>query len=134
MTNALNISIVEGRVVRLPKLRQTTAGTSVCTLDIAVNEYSSYNGKKISSTTFLSTTVWGKAAQYCAQYLEVGQRVRIKGRIQQSVWSDANGMKHSKIGISAVNVDFLEKSRKSQQKPTSEIRYEKAEQTESVPF
>ncbi|MBP5706969.1 MAG: single-stranded DNA-binding protein [Spirochaetales bacterium] len=130
MTNTLNLSIIEGRLVRAPELRTTTSGTQLTTLSIAVNEYSKSRGTSQTYTTFLSCTVWGKLAEHCVKYLIKGQSVRIKGKLHQSSWIDGNGEKHSKLEIKAMNVEFLAKPKKAETVRTAEMQ----NHTESVPF
>ena len=97
MTNALNLSIIEGRLVRVPELRRTSGGKAITSLTIAVNEFYKSEGKTQSQATFLTCTVWDKAAERCTQYLIKGQLVRIKGKLHQSIWIDNNGEKHSNL-------------------------------------
>ncbi|MBR6060800.1 MAG: single-stranded DNA-binding protein [Spirochaetales bacterium] len=127
MTNALNLSIIEGRLVRVPELRRTSGGKAITSLTIAVNEFYKSEGKTQSQATFLTCTVWDKAAERCTQYLIKGQLVRIKGKLHQSIWIDNNGEKHSKLEIIANNVDFLDKPKKNAGK-TADNQYE------AVPF
>ena len=128
MTNALNLSIIEGRLVRAPELRTTTNGKAITSLTIAVNEIRKVEGKAQSQATFLSCTVWDKVAQRCAQYLVKGQLVRIKGRLHQSTWIDNNGEKHSRLEITATNVEFLDKPKKHSESTETITQYE------AVPF
>ena len=130
MTNALNLSIIEGRLVKAPELRTTTTGKAITSLTIAVNEIRKIEGKTQSQATFLSCTVWDKTAERCAQYLVKGQLVRIKGKLHQSIWIDSNGTKHSRLEIIAVNVDFLDRPKKYKD-PTNNSS---AVYTEAVPF
>ena len=128
MTNALNLSIIEGRLVRAPELRHTSGGKAIASLTIAVNEVYKSEGKFQSQATFLTCIVWDKVAQRCAQYLVKGQLVRIKGRLHQSTWIDNNEEKHSRLEITANNVEFLDKPKKHSE-PT-----ETGTQYEAVPF
>ena len=128
MTNALNLSIIEGRLVRLPELRNTANGKPIATLTIAVNEFRKSGGKTQSQATFLTCTVWDKVAQRCAEYLVKGQLVRIKGKLHQSVWIDNNGEKHSRLQITANNVEFLDKPKKYNGQTAAGVQYE------AVPF
>ena len=130
MTNALNLSIIEGRLVRVPELRRTTGGKAIATLTIAVNEVDKSEGKFQSQATFLNCTVWDKVAEHCAQYLVKGQLIRIKGKLHQSIWIDSNGTKHSRLEIIAVNVDFLDKPKKY----IDQTNNSSAVYTEAVPF
>ena len=115
MTNALNKSfnktIIEGRVVRIPELRQTTSGISYCKLIVAVNELYYVAGHSQKNTSYIMVAVWNKTAEACCKYLIKGQKVRVIGRLRQSVWTNNNGLKRSQTEIVCETVEFLDKPR-----------------------
>ena len=83
--NALNKTIIEGRVVRVPELHKTKLGISYCKLIVAVNELYYTAGHSQQSTSYISVAVWNKTASACCTYLTKGQKVRIIGKLRQSV-------------------------------------------------
>ena len=113
MTNALNKSfnktIIEGRVVRIPELRQTTSGISYCKLIVAVNELYYVAGHSQKNTSYIMVAVWNKTAEACCKYLVKGQKVRVIGRLRQSVWTNNSGLKKSKLEITCETVEFLDR-------------------------
>ncbi len=107
MANALNRSLVEGRLTRDPSLFYTKNGTSICKFDIAVNYNFKLKGEKASEVSFITINTWNKTADACAQYLKKGSKVRVKGRLKQDTWLKQNGEKTTKIHIEAASIEFL---------------------------
>lgn len=114
MTNALNLTLVEGRLTRDPSLFYTKSGISVCKFDIAVNYNFKIKGEKTSEVSFISITTWNKIADVCAQYLKKGSKIRARGRLKQDTWLKQNGEKVTKIHIEASTIDFLGSSKKKE--------------------
>lgn len=108
----MNTVAIIGRLTREPELRHTQGGTSVCEFSVAVDRAGDKQDDDTYGPGFFDVTVWGNAAETCAQYLEKGQKVGVKGRLQHHRWEATDGSKRSKIGIVAdsFGVDFLEKA------------------------
>ena len=127
MTNALNKSfnksIIEGRVVRVPELKQTKTGIPFCKLIVAVNEFYYAAGHSQKNTSYIMVAVWNKTAAACCTYLTKGQKVRIIGKLRQSVWTNNNGMKRSQIEITCETVEFLDRPHAKQtvKKPAAAV-------------
>ena len=114
MTNALNLTIIEGRVVRTPDLLYTKNGHAMCKFDLAINEtYKSDNEFK-TLTSFISISMWDKMAESFSKYLDKGKAVRVIGGIKQNNWEDQNNKRHSDLYINATNIEFLDWSTSSQ--------------------
>lgn len=108
MTNALNITIIEGRVVRIPDLLYTKSGHAMCKFDLAVNEnYKTDDGYK-TITSFVTINLWDKPAENLAKYLDKGKAIRVTGSLKQNNWEDKNGIRHNDLYINATNIDFLD--------------------------
>ncbi len=125
MTNALNKTIIEGRVVRVPQLKQTGNGIAYCHLTLAVNETYYIANQTKRTVSFITVALWNKTAAACCTYLQKGQWVRVEGKLRQSVWSDESGLKHSKIAINCDSIEFLlrdqKKSLSTQAKDLGEV-------------
>jgi single-strand DNA-binding protein len=133
MTNALNKTIIEGRVVRVPQLKQTGNGIAYCYLTLAVNETYCIAGQTKKTVSFITVALWNKTAVACNTYLQKGQWVRVEGKLRQSIWADNNGMRHSKVAVNCDSIEFLLRDQKKSLKTeTKDIK--EAEQTESVQF
>jgi single-strand DNA-binding protein len=107
-----SVSLI-GRLTRDPELRHTQSGTSVCEFSIAVDRAGDKEDDGSYGPGFFDVTVWEKAAETCAQYLEKGQQVGVTGRLTFHRWEATDGTKRSKVGIDAgraFGVDFLAKA------------------------
>ena len=117
--NALNKSIIEGRVVRIPELKQTQSGIPYCKLIVAVNELYYVAGHSQQNTSYIMVSVWNKTAQACCTYLVKGQRVRVIGKLRQSVWTNNNGLKRSQIEITCESIEFLNRPHTTKKQKTA---------------
>jgi single-strand DNA-binding protein len=101
-----HVSLV-GNLTRDPELRQTTNGTSVCQLGVAVgHSYKDASGQWQEQPSFFDVVVWGKQGEACAQYLTKGRQVVIDGRLQQRSWEAQDGTRRSKVEVVADQVVF----------------------------
>lgn len=115
MVNALNLSLIEGRLTKDPQLFWTKNGYPVCRFDLAVN-FSQKNDSKIyKEVSFITVNTWNKVAEVCSQYLKKGSMVRIKGRIKQDSWTGSDGKKRNRVYIEANSVDFLANPKKQKE-------------------
>ena len=125
-----NKVIIAGRVTRDIELRQTTSGTAVTDISLAVNKTFMKDGEKKEETVFVECTLWGRTAEVAHQYSGKGQPLHIEGRLAQDVWEDKEtGAKRSKLKVVGENIQLLgnkgESSSKNQnngehQKPSTE--------------
>jgi single-strand DNA-binding protein len=98
-----------GNLTRQPELRKTKNGAAVTDLGIALNRvWTGENGQRQEETTFVDVTVWGRAAENAAQYLQKGRSVLVEGRLQMESWQDKqSGQERSKLRVVADTVQFL---------------------------
>ena len=104
-----------GNLTRQPELRKTKNGSAVTDLGIALNRvWTGENGQRQEETTFVDVTVWGRAAENAAQYLQKGRSVLVEGRLQMETWQDKqSGQERSKLRVVADTVQFLGNSHDS---------------------
>jgi single-strand DNA-binding protein len=102
----LNRVFLAGNLVRDPDLRYVPSGQAICTLRLAINNSYRRNGELKRDTTFIDVSVWGKAAERCAEFLKKGRGVLVEGRLAQDEW-EVEGQKRSKIKVVAFRVHFL---------------------------
>ena len=104
-----------GNLTRQPELRKTKNGSAVTDLGIALNRvWTGENGQRQEETTYVDVTVWGRAAENAAQYLQKGRSVLIEGRLQMETWQDKqSGQDRSKLRVVADTVQFLGSSHES---------------------
>jgi single-strand DNA-binding protein len=75
-----NSATLLGNCVSKPELRHVPSGTAVCSITIAINhKYRDDAGNTKEDTAFVDVTLWGKLAQVCAQYVQIGDPVFYSG-------------------------------------------------------
>jgi single-strand DNA-binding protein len=104
-----NSVVIVGNAVRDPELRNTSSGTALCNITIAINhKYTTDSGEKREDSTFVDVTLWGRLAEIAGQYLHKGEPVFIQGRLQTETWDDKQtGAKRSKLKVVAENLQLL---------------------------
>ena len=71
---SLNKVFLIGRLGRDPEMRYTASGQAVATLSVATDEsYKAQDGQKVEKTEWHRVIVWGKQAEFCANYLSKGR-------------------------------------------------------------
>lgn len=96
----MNIVAVIGNVASEPELRHTDAGRAVCTFRIAVSRPGG------NEADFFTIVAWERQAEVCAEYLTVGRRVAIEGRMHHSTWQDGDA-RRGKVEVVAHRVQLL---------------------------
>jgi single-strand DNA-binding protein len=103
----MNVVALVGNLATDPELRQTAAGRAVCSFRVAVSRP---GGKEAD---FFSVVTWERQAEVCKQYLAVGRRVAIDGRLHHSTW-EVEGERRSKVEVIAHRVEMLGKPRRDE--------------------
>lgn len=116
----MNQAIIIGRLVREPELKFIpSSGMAVCKMTIAVDrdmakdkkEQAKQQGKPTAD--FIPITVFGKSAENCANYLDKGSQVAVKGRINTGSYTKDDGTKVYTTDVLADHVEFLTKKETS---------------------
>jgi single-strand DNA-binding protein len=107
---SMNHVFLMGNLTRDPQSRQTTSGTAVTDLGLAVSEsYKNKEGTQVESVCFVDVVTWGRQAETCTQYLKKGSPVLVEGRLQLDQWQTESGEKRSKLRVRALRVQFMGK-------------------------
>ncbi len=61
-----------------------------------------------NTADFINVTLWGKTAEFAANYLGKGKMVGVQGRIQTGNYDDKDGKKVYTTEIMANNIEILE--------------------------
>ena len=86
---SVNKVILVGHVGADPEPRYTSSGTAVVNLRMATNEvWRDSEGKDQDQTEWHRVVLWGKQAEFAANYIKKGQLVYIEGRLQTRTWVD----------------------------------------------
>ncbi len=100
-----NRVILMGRLVADPELRQTQSGISMCRLRIAVDRGYAKQGEERQSD-FFNVVCWRQQAEFVSRYFSKGRMIHVEGRLQNSDYTDQNGVKHYSMDIVADSVTF----------------------------
>ncbi|MDD3392023.1 MAG: single-stranded DNA-binding protein [Bacilli bacterium] len=102
----LNQTIIVGRLVKSPELRETDKGHKVTNLTLAVpRNYKNINGEY--DVDFISCVLWKGVAENTAEYVKKGDLLGIKGRIQtRTIETNDDNLKHV-VEVVAERVTFL---------------------------
>lgn len=104
----MNNIVLIGNLVKDPESKMTQAGVLVAKLNVAVNRrFKNENGEY--EADFFTITVWKDRADVCLKYLKKGSKVAISGTLQNSKWTDDNGVKHYSNEIICERIEFLSK-------------------------
>jgi single-strand DNA-binding protein len=111
----MNKAFVEGNLGADVELRHTQAGTSVCNMRVATNDfYKDNQGETQKRTDWHRVVVYGKRAEDCARFLGKGSHVLIEGCMQTRSWEDRDGVKRSVTEIKCEDIRFLSGRRNTQ--------------------
>ena len=109
MSLNLNKTILAGRLVAAPEVKQTPSGNTVCNIRIAVNRRVS--GGDHPESDFFNVTAWNNTAEFIGRYFEKGAAICIVGRIQNRPYTDKDGNKRTLTEIIAEEASFVENKR-----------------------
>ncbi len=101
----LNQSILVGRIVQEPEVRETENGTKVTNITLAVQRpFKNTSGEY--NTDFISCVLWKGIAESTAEYCKKGDLIGIRGRIQTRAY-EVEDEKQSVVEVVAERVTFL---------------------------
>jgi single-strand DNA-binding protein len=92
-----------GNLTRDPELRYSPDGTPYCYLRVATN----HRSNQTEYTEFHFVVVWRAIAERCAEYLHVGNRVFVEGRLETNAYATSDGGRMERARIVAGHVLFL---------------------------
>ena len=102
----LNQTVIVGRLVKDPELRETENGNKVTNITLAVpRSYKNINGEY--DTDFISCVLWKGIAENTVEYVKKGDLLGIKGRIQTRSYDAKDGTKRYVTEVVANNIEFL---------------------------
>lgn len=102
----LNQSILVGRIVKDPEIRETESGNKVTNITLAVQRpYKNINGEY--DTDFISCVLWKGVAETTAEYCKKGDLIGVRGRIQTRTVDLTDETRHNLMEVIAERVTFL---------------------------
>ena len=103
----LNQSILVGRIVKEPEIRETENGTKVTNLTLAVQRsYKNVEGEY--DTDFISCVLWKGIAETTAEYCKKGDLIGVRGRLQnRQIGYTTDDTRISTVEVVAERITFL---------------------------
>ena len=111
----LNQTVLVGRIVRDPEIKETENGAKLSSLTLAVPR-SYKNEEGVYETDFIDVTLWSNIAVTTSEYCRKGDLVGVKGRIQTDSY-EKDGEKKFAMNIIADKVSFLSSKAKTEPEP-----------------
>jgi len=101
----LNQTVIVGRLVADPCLRETENGNKVTNVTLAVpRSFKNSNGEY--ETDFISCVLWKGVAESTVEYCRKGDLVGVKGRLQTREFEVDDTIRHA-VELVAEKVTFL---------------------------
>lgn len=109
--NRVNIS---GNLTRDPELRETSGGTQVLSLGVAVNDRrkNPQTGEWEDYPNFVDCTMFGARAEAVSRFLSKGSKVAIEGKLRYSHWQAKDGSNRSKLEVIIDEIEFMSRAEK----------------------
>lgn len=129
----LNSVIIMGRLTRDPEMRHTQNGTAVASLTLACDrDFKPKSGEK--ETDFIDVVVWGKTAEFAANYFTKGRMVIVEGRLQVRGWQDKDGNKRKSTEVVADRMYFGDSKQEGKKQTAPSDDFEEIEDDGDIPF
>jgi single-strand DNA-binding protein len=125
--SSINTVALTGRLVRDPEVYASATG-KVVSFTIAVD------GRSKDDSSFFKVKVFGKSADFVAQYITKGRMVGVDGRLQQRKFTDKQGQQRDTVEIAANNVVPLDKPGEAQRTQSSQSQQPSAPSLAASPF
>ena len=106
----MNKAILVGRIGQKPELKYTASQVAVTNISVATTEAIK---DKEDVTEWTRVVVFGKTAEFVANYLDKGGLVYVEGRLQTRSWDDKDGVKKYSTEVIANVVTALSKAPES---------------------
>jgi single-strand DNA-binding protein len=105
---SLNCVTLVGRVGGDPDVKYFESGSVKCRLTLAVNRRSKNN----EQPDWFNLELWGKDAQFAADYIRKGRLIGVKGALKFDTWVDrATGAQRSSPVIRVERIELLDSKR-----------------------
>jgi len=107
----LNNTVLVGRLVRNPELKETENGKKVLSATLAVpRSFKNLEGEY--ETDFINVDIWNQVAENTAEYCKKGDLIGIKGRLESDSF-EKDGKKEYRMKVVAERVTFLSQKRET---------------------
>lgn len=97
----MNMVALVGNVASAPETKETASGKTVGSFRLAVSRIGG------DEADFFTVVAWERQAEICAEYLSVGRRVAVEGRLLHSQWRSEENEPRSRVEVVAHRVELL---------------------------
>ncbi len=104
---SFNKVILVGNMTADPELKQTTAGTSICSFSIAVNRRFTKAEQGQPTVDFINIVAWRQQAEFVSRYFKKGNPILVCGQLQTRSWTDNQGQKRYATEVIADELTFV---------------------------
>lgn len=108
----MNLVVMSGRLTKDPDNKYTANNNAVTTFNLAVDRRDEQK-----NTDFFPCVAWKKTAELIAKYCSKGDKITLRGRLQNRSWEDNDGDKHTVTEIIVDEVEFQPKNTEKAEKP-----------------
>ncbi len=134
--------VIVGNLGRDPEMRYTPGGQAVTNFSVATNrQYTASNGEKVKETVWFRVSAWGRQAETCNQYLKMGSKVLVEGRMTPDkesggprVWTRQDGTPAASYEVTAERVVFMSGRGEEGAVPEGAPGEETGVQEDEIPF
>lgn len=106
----MNLVEIIGNITKDIELKETSTGIKYTRFSIAVNRPTkNENGEY--DTDFFNVVAWRKTAEHISNYFGKGRKIAIVGRLQQSKYTDKDGVERTSVEIVANETYFIDKKK-----------------------
>lgn len=120
--SSLNTVTLVGHLGRKPDLHYTPTQAAYALLAVATNEVLRDKGQNPRERTEWHRVVaWGRTAAACAEHLDTGRQVLVRGRLRTRTWKDRQGVQRWSTEVIADRVLFLGGATKGPPEPAEQV-------------
>ena len=101
----MNVWVGMGRLTRDPELRTSQSGQTFANFSVAVSRRAKGNGP---DADFFNCVAFDRTAEFVQKYFHKGNKIVIKGRLQNDSYTNRDGVKVTSTRIMVDEVDFAE--------------------------
>ncbi len=130
----INRVVISGNLTRDAQLTQSSGGTPILRLGVAVNDRrkNSRTGEWEDYPNFVDCVMFGTRAQGVSRHLTKGIKVAVEGRLRYSSW-DKDGERRSKLEVFVDELEFMSRGDSGRSQATAANQAFVAAATTPVP-
>lgn len=115
--SSLNKVFLMGRIGQDPELKYTEAGTAICNVSLATNDYAGKDKPEV--TTWHRVVFFSKTAELVKEHFKKGDALMVEGRISIRGYETKEGEKRTSYEVVGERLHFLPTNRAKKQTDTS---------------